>query len=150
MGLPGAHGAVVTGVHGMGVRTPNAAAVAAATAGFAIELHIANGRIFTKGTLSMILAAGIAFVTRDFGSTVIGIGAIPKLHCRMAPPHTNNPILNLHPFLFYFLPKANLPEVSSVFSVSETPGKEGSFVSVGRDTPSRKLPEKISIPVCLS
>lgn len=77
MGLPGAHGAVVTGVHGMGVSAPNAAAVAAATAGFAIDLHMANGRIFIKGTLSIIFAAGIAFMTRDFGSTVIGIGAIP-------------------------------------------------------------------------
>ena len=82
----------------MGVSTPSAAAVAAATAGFAIELHMANGRILTNGTLSMIFAAGITFVTCDFGSTVIGIGAIPKLHCKTAPPHTSNPIFHIHSF----------------------------------------------------
>ncbi len=31
---PGIHGAVVAGTHGMGVKTPSAAAVAAITAGF--------------------------------------------------------------------------------------------------------------------
>lgn len=39
VGQPGTQG-VATGVHGIGVRTPMAAAVAAATAGFAGELHI--------------------------------------------------------------------------------------------------------------
>lgn len=35
--LPGDQGAGVTGMHGMGVRTPSAAAVAAATLGLAID-----------------------------------------------------------------------------------------------------------------
>jgi hypothetical protein len=40
----------VTGIHGIGVNTPKAAVVAAATVGLANELHIAKGRIFKKGT----------------------------------------------------------------------------------------------------
>lgn len=55
---PGAYGAVVTGMQGMGVKTPKAAAVADATDGFAIELHIAKGMIFSIGILSMMLAMG--------------------------------------------------------------------------------------------
>jgi hypothetical protein len=46
---PGAQGAGVTGVQGIGVNTPRAAAVAAATAGFAGDLHIPKGMIFTNG-----------------------------------------------------------------------------------------------------
>ena len=49
VGAPGAQGPGVTGVQGIGVKTPNAAAVAAATAGFAGDLHIPKGIIFTKG-----------------------------------------------------------------------------------------------------
>ena len=37
VGEPGAQGAAVTGTHGCGVRTPIAAAVAAATCGFAMD-----------------------------------------------------------------------------------------------------------------
>jgi len=48
-GLPGAHGAGVFGIQGIGVRTPSAAAVADATVGFAIDVHIPNGGIFTIG-----------------------------------------------------------------------------------------------------
>jgi hypothetical protein len=47
---PGVQGDIVTGMHGIGVSTPRAAAVAAATAGFAIDMHIPNGMIFTMGT----------------------------------------------------------------------------------------------------
>ncbi len=68
---------MVTGVQGIGVSTPSAAAVAAATAGFAGDLHMTNGRMFTNGMLSIIFAAGMIFVTFDFGNTIIGMGAIP-------------------------------------------------------------------------
>lgn len=64
--LGGDHGAGICGVHGCGVRTPSAAAVAAATAGFAIDVHIPNGMTFANGLLSMILARGVFSVT--FGS----------------------------------------------------------------------------------
>ena len=49
-GTPGAQGVVVTGMHGMGVNTPIAAAVADATAGLAGQMHMPNGMMFTMGT----------------------------------------------------------------------------------------------------
>jgi hypothetical protein len=91
LGDPGAHGAGVTGVQGIGVNTPNAAAVADATAGLAMEVHIPNGKILTKGLLSIILAAGMVARTLFWGRTIKELGATPKLHCIMAPVQTNNP-----------------------------------------------------------
>jgi hypothetical protein len=52
------HGAGVTGTHGMGVRTPSAAAVAEATTGLAMERHKPNGTMFTIGLLSIMLPTG--------------------------------------------------------------------------------------------
>src|ERR1039458_7921944 len=49
VGAPGTHGAGVFGMHGMGVRTPSAAAVAAATVGFDGDMHIPNGSMFSMG-----------------------------------------------------------------------------------------------------
>lgn len=46
---PGVHGEVVAGMHGMGVNTPSAADVAAATCGFASDVHIPNVPMFTSG-----------------------------------------------------------------------------------------------------
>jgi hypothetical protein len=46
---PGIHGAAVAGTQGIGVSTPIAAEVDAATVGFANEVHIAKGGILTKG-----------------------------------------------------------------------------------------------------
>ena len=86
---PGVHGAVVTGMHGMGVRTPSAAAVAEATVGFAIDEHIPKGRILTMGTLSIIFAAGIKLVmVLLVGKTTSELGAKPKLHMSVAPMQT--------------------------------------------------------------
>ncbi len=48
-GAPGTHGEKVAGMHGMGVRTPIAAEVAAATSGLAGDMHIPNGIIFVIG-----------------------------------------------------------------------------------------------------
>jgi len=92
VGEPGAHGAGVTGIHGIGVNTPSAADVAAATVGFAIELHIAKGIMFTIGILSMIFAIGIVVLTLFLGRTVKELGAAPKLHLIIAPLHTIKPI----------------------------------------------------------
>src|SRR5262249_17859023 len=81
VGDPGTQGAAVAGMHGMGVRTPRAAAVAAATVGFAIEVHIPNGRMFVIGIWSMMLAAsGPPSITRWIGKTTSALGASPKLH----------------------------------------------------------------------
>lgn len=77
----------------MGVSTPKAAAVAAATVGLAILLHIANGRIFTIGLLSVIVAAGILeHMTFLSGNTIKGVGAAPNGHCSIAPHTTPIPI----------------------------------------------------------
>lgn len=88
VGLPGAQGAGITGIHGIGIRTPRAAAVAEATVGFAMELHIPKGIIFFIGTLSIIVAKGIDVTTLFSGVTVSMDGAIPKLHESIAPEHT--------------------------------------------------------------
>jgi len=78
VGAPTAHGAGVTGTQGIGVNTPNAAAVADATVGFARDWHIPKGRIFASGLLSIILAAGVCVSTRFCGSTTKELGATPK------------------------------------------------------------------------
>jgi len=49
VGAPGTHGATVMGMHGIGVSTPIAAAVAAATVGFDGEMHMPKGMMFTIG-----------------------------------------------------------------------------------------------------
>jgi hypothetical protein len=94
VGEPGIQGAGMIGVQGMGIKAPKAAAVADATAGLASEVHIAKGRMFTKGTLSIMLAIGILVVTRFVGKTIKEEGAAPKEHCSIAPPHTVKPITN--------------------------------------------------------
>ena len=72
-------------MHGMGVSTPRAAAVAAATVGFAGEMHMPNGMIFTIGTWSMMLAANCPLiVVRLIGSTESTEGAIPIVHMSCA------------------------------------------------------------------
>lgn len=57
VGDPGAHGAGVFGAQGCGVRTPPAAAVAAAVAGNEGDMHGPNGTIFTIGLWSPMFAA---------------------------------------------------------------------------------------------
>lgn len=84
VGEPPAQG-VVTGVHGIGVSTPSAALVAAATAGFAKLMHIAKGGMLTNGVASMIVAAGFpSTITRLTGSTCIVAGATPNEHMSIA------------------------------------------------------------------
>ncbi len=95
VGLPGAQGAASAGMQGIGVSTPKAAAVAAATVGFDGQVHIPKGRIFTIGLLSIILARGMELTVLLFGRTFITDGAIPKEHISFAPPHTANPIIFL-------------------------------------------------------
>jgi hypothetical protein len=92
VGAPTIHGAVVTGMQGMGVSTPSAAAVAAATVGLEGLLHMPKGGIFTMGLLSMMFAAGEPVNTLFAGRTTKLLGATPKLHCIIAPMHTCIPI----------------------------------------------------------
>ena len=79
VGDPGTQG-VVTGIHGMGVRTPIAAAVAAATVGFAGDEHMPKGSTLVMGAKSMIVAVGAEVITPFVGSTINEPGAAPKLH----------------------------------------------------------------------
>ena len=94
VGAPGAHGATVFGIQGIGVKTPNAAEVAAATVGLARELHIPKGNILTMGLLSIMVAAGLLQVnTLLVGNTVRVEGATPKLHVIIPPIQAHIPIV---------------------------------------------------------
>src|SRR3954451_3005684 len=89
VGAPGTQGALVAGMHGIGVSTPSAAAVAAATLGLAGELHTPKGRMFAIGMWSMMLAAGgPSASTLFFGSTTSADGAAPKVQVISAPIET--------------------------------------------------------------
>lgn len=89
VGAPGTHGAAVAGMHGMGVNTPRAAAVAAATTGLAGELQTPKGMMFTIGMWSMMFAAGgPSHRTLFFGRTVNEDGATPKVQFISAPIET--------------------------------------------------------------
>jgi hypothetical protein len=74
-------GADIAGTQGIGVNTPKAAAVAAATIGFAILLHIPKGAILAIGIISTIEPTGILEInTGTLGITMRDDGASPKLH----------------------------------------------------------------------
>lgn len=89
----GAHGAVMTGTQGIGVSVPMAAAVAEATVGLANDWHMPKGRMFVIGAISMIFAISILpHLGRRGTVTISDDGAIPKLHCSVAPIQTKFPI----------------------------------------------------------
>ena len=80
------HGAGVTGTHGIGVSTPNAAAVADATTGLAMERHKPKGTMLSIGLLSMMLpTGGPCPSTRFTGRTFKGDGVSPMLQRNMLP-----------------------------------------------------------------
>jgi hypothetical protein len=78
VGAPGIHGAVVTGIQAEGVGTPNAAAVAAITAGFAGAEHMTKDGTQAMGVLLVILPNGIVAITPVVGSTLSGTGETPN------------------------------------------------------------------------
>ena len=82
---PGVHGEVVTGMHGIGVSTPRAAAVAEATDGLAMEEHMPNVGMFVMGMKSMMVAAGDVALTLFAGVTIREAGATPKEQVIIAP-----------------------------------------------------------------
>ena len=86
---PGTQGAVVAGMQGIGVSTPNAAAVAAATIGLAMDMHMPKGGILTIGAKSIMLAAGVVAMVLLIGSTDRTEGANPKEHIIIAPAVTS-------------------------------------------------------------
>ena len=76
----------MTGMQGMGVSTPMAAAVADATVGFAKDWHIPKGAILTMGLLSMMLPIAKFIHLGRMGSKTENVpGAIPNVHCSIAP-----------------------------------------------------------------
>lgn len=86
--LAGIQGATIAGTQGIGVKTPRAAVVAAATVGLERVLHIPNVAIFTIGMKSIIVARGNpAAKTGNFGGTTNGTGATPNEQEHKAP-HT--------------------------------------------------------------
>jgi hypothetical protein len=73
----------------MGVRTPSAAAVAAATSGLLRLVHMPNDAMLSIGAKSMMLAAGSASTeTRGLDVGVSVDGPKPNVHCIRAPLHT--------------------------------------------------------------
>ena len=81
------------GVHGCGVNTPNAAAVAEATAGLAIEVHIPIGVIFVLAAQSLIVAAGLPSIRTLCWFVVFNIPVpIPIVQAVVAPVTTISPI----------------------------------------------------------
>jgi hypothetical protein len=89
VGEPGVQGAAVAGMQGIGVRTPKAAAVAEATMGLAMDMHMPNVGIFTIGAESMIVAAGAPAMVLFIGRTFKVAGATPNEHIIMAPVVTS-------------------------------------------------------------
>lgn len=73
---PGAHGAAQAGIQGIGVSTPRAAAVAAATVGLARLEHIPN-IIGGLGVSIMVAIGKFMPVTVVCDVTVSGAGATP-------------------------------------------------------------------------
>jgi len=90
VGAPTIQGAGVTGMQGIGVNTPNAAAVAAATMGLEGVVHILNGGILAIGAKSIMVAAkGPPVMTGiPFGITIKALGATPNEQVIIAPAQT--------------------------------------------------------------
>lgn len=69
------------GMHGCGSSTPKFFAVAAATAGFAIELHIPKLLIFTWGAMSESTQIGLpSAITFRFEVPLSTDGVVPHVH----------------------------------------------------------------------
>ena len=83
---PGAHGAAITGIQGIGVKTPMAADVAEATEGLANDWHMPKDAMFTIGLLSIVLPIAIFIHFGRVGSRTEKVdGVIPNVHCSIAP-----------------------------------------------------------------
>src|SRR5580704_13648074 len=114
VGAPATQGAGVAGMQGIGVSTPRAAAVAAATVGLAIDVHIPKGMILTIGIWSMMFASGtILVITLLVGNTTSELGATPKLHCIIAPIQTCRGMIRLLHRWALKCPLESTPEIRS-------------------------------------
>ena len=77
------------GTQGIGVKTPNAAAVAAATWGLDGEEHIPNVGMLLIGAKSITVAAGVVHVVVGAEVAMSEAGAAPNVHCIIAPVTTS-------------------------------------------------------------
>jgi hypothetical protein len=93
----GDQGAAITGVQGIGVSTPSAAAVALATAGFAWLEHIPNGSTFAGVIWTMVAAGSAPMISGEpgSGSATKADGAAPKLHVSNVPVTSGSGIARL-------------------------------------------------------
>jgi hypothetical protein len=87
---PGVHG-LSTGWHGCGVRTPWADAVALATCGLAIDMHMPNAGTFAAPQ-SVIAPAAISVPVMSVLDALKVAGVVPNEHCSDAPVQTRLPI----------------------------------------------------------
>ena len=88
------------GIQGCGVRTPSAAAVAAATAGFAMDVHIPQGHTLVNGATLLMFSAGAP--PKVMGRLPISCpGLRPLVHMITAPVTTGAAISSHHPFLSF-------------------------------------------------
>ncbi len=103
VGEPGAQGAGITGMQGIGVSTPAAAVVAAATVGLVGVVQRRNGLMFAIGAKSMIVPANCPPILTGapFGIVVSTLGAVPKVHIAM-PVLTTSMLIALTPLLASF------------------------------------------------
>jgi hypothetical protein len=98
LGVVGIQGAAGIGVQG-GPGRP--AIFAGAKPGLAGDVHNPNGKIFKKGTISIIVAMGIQSpIDMEIGRMASGTGAIPKEHIAKQPQATVGPGIFILPFLF--------------------------------------------------
>jgi hypothetical protein len=89
-GEPGVHGETTAGMHGCGVSTPRAAAVAAATWGLAGDMHIPKDAMLAIGAKSMIEPTGMSLhVTVGLAVAVNVPGAGLIVQASMAPVTTS-------------------------------------------------------------
>jgi hypothetical protein len=85
LGFEGIHGETTAGMQGIGVNAPNFAAVAAATVGLEIVLHIPKGVILAIEAKSVIVATGITFMqTGTLGMTIRDDRTEPNEHLHNA------------------------------------------------------------------
>ena len=94
----GIHAPVGCGIQGCGVRTPKAAAVAAATCGFAMDEHIPNGGMFDMLVASCMVAIGLPPASAVCWLVTFNVEVpAPKLQIILAPVVTSCPMI-LSPF----------------------------------------------------
>ena len=87
--LPAGIHALVAGMHGCGVNTPSAAAVAAATCGFANDEHIPKGLILIIDFASVKVATGLPLIWIIGALVAFNTdGVVPNEHATVAPLFT--------------------------------------------------------------